>query len=116
VPSPCRVSLFEGMNDIDVEQLAQRLPAADCILLDVRETWEFALCQIPGSIHIPLGDLPNRAAGLAHDRPVVVICHHGVRSRAAQYYLLEQGWTDVFNLTGGIDAWARTVDPQMTTY
>ncbi|MSQ66626.1 MAG: sulfurtransferase [Gammaproteobacteria bacterium] len=104
------------MNELAVEQLALRLPTADCRLLDVREAWEFALCHIPGSLHVPLGELPARAAGLPRDQPLVVICHHGVRSRAAQQYLLEQGWSAVFNLTGGIDAWAREVDPAMVTY
>lgn len=85
-------------------------------LLDVREPWELALCRIDGSVHIPLAQLPSRLAELDPARPTVVICHHGVRSLHAGAFLERQGFEDVVNLHGGIDGWARSVDPAMAVY
>jgi rhodanese-related sulfurtransferase len=85
-------------------------------LLDVREPWEYALCRLDGSLHIPLGQLGARVDELDPDRPTVVICHHGVRSLHAGAFLERQGFADVVNLQGGIDGWARAVDPAMAVY
>jgi rhodanese-related sulfurtransferase len=85
-------------------------------LLDVREPWEFEVCRIGGSRLIPLGQLPARLSELQLDRPTVVICHHGVRSLRAAAFLEHCGFGDVVNLSGGIDAWARTVEPGMPVY
>jgi len=85
-------------------------------LLDVREPWEFDTCRIEGSRLIPLSQLPARLGELDPDRTTVVICHHGVRSLRAASYLEHCGFGDVVNLTGGIDAWARTVDRAMAVY
>jgi rhodanese-related sulfurtransferase len=85
-------------------------------LLDVREPWEFEVCRIDGSRLIPLSQLPSRQGELDPGRPTVVICHHGVRSLRAAAYLEHCGFGDVVNLSGGIDAWARTVDSGMSVY
>ena len=85
-------------------------------LLDVREPWESDVCRIDGSRLIPLSQLPSRLAELEPGRPTVVICHHGVRSLRAAAYLEHCGFADVVNLSGGIDAWARTVDQGMALY
>ena len=86
-------------------------------LIDVREPQEFDYCRIEGSQLIPLGELPRRAAEIATDRPVVLICHHGVRSAQALAYLQHRrGLTNLLNLRGGIDAWSREVDPQVPVY
>jgi len=85
-------------------------------LVDVREPWEIALCRIEGAAHIPLGELARRLPELDPDRPTVVICHHGVRSLHAGVFLERNGFADVVNLSGGIDGWARTVDPAMAVY
>jgi rhodanese-related sulfurtransferase len=85
-------------------------------LLDVREPWEFEVCRIEGSRLIPLSQLPARLNELDPARPTVVICHHGVRSLRAAAFLEHCGFEDVVNLSGGIDAWARTVDPGMAVY
>ena len=92
---------------------ADRGPVA---LIDVREPWEFDVCRIEGSRLIPLSQLPGRIAELDPVRPTVVICHHGVRSLRAAAYLEHCGFGDVVNLSGGIDAWARTVDSGMAVY
>lgn len=85
-------------------------------LLDVREPWEFEVCRIEGSRLIPLSQLPARLNELDPARPTVVICHHGVRSLRAGAFLEHCGFEDVVNLSGGIDAWAKTVDPGMAVY
>lgn len=85
-------------------------------LLDVREPWEFEVCRIEGSRLVPLSQLPARLGELDPGLTTVVICHHGVRSLRAAAYLEHCGFADVVNLSGGIDAWARTVDPAMAVY
>ena len=85
-------------------------------LLDVREPWEYERCRIDGSRLIPLAQLPARLGELDPALPTVVICHHGVRSLRAAAYLEHCGFADVVNLSGGIDAWAKTVDPGVPVY
>lgn len=89
---------------------------APCTLLDVREQWEFDIVHLPGSVLIPLSQLPQRLGVLDANRPVVVICHHGVRSRTAAKLLEQSGFGEVINLKGGIDAWAREINPNMAVY
>ena len=90
--------------------------AGPVTLLDVREPWEVALCRLEGSVNIPMGQIPGRLAELDPARPTVVICHHGMRSLQAGAFLERQGFADVVNLRGGIDGWARSVDPDMAVY
>ncbi len=106
------------MRDLSPCQLRDHLTATDSdpLLLDVREPWEFRICKIDGSQLIPMGQLPNSINVLDPERETVVICHHGVRSRQVAMYLDYQGFTNVINLAGGVDAWARDVDRQMATY
>lgn len=85
-------------------------------LLDVREPWEVATCVLPGSRTIPMGDVPARFDSLDPERPVVCICHHGMRSLRVAMFLQGRGFPQVWNLNGGIDAWAREVDPGFPTY
>jgi rhodanese-related sulfurtransferase len=85
-------------------------------LLDVREPWEFRICRIEGSQLIPMGHIPSSMAVLDPGRETVVICHHGIRSRQVAMFLEHQGFTNVINLAGGVEAWARDVDRQMATY
>ncbi|MFC5509705.1 rhodanese-like domain-containing protein [Massilia jejuensis] len=86
------------------------------LLLDVRENWEFATCHIAGSTQIPMHLVPIRAGELPDDRDIVCICHHGVRSMQVAAFLERNGFENVTNLTGGIDAWAVQVDPAMPKY
>jgi len=86
------------------------------LLLDVREPWEYELCHLPDSQLLPLDTLPADWERLDPARDVVCICHHGIRSRSAAAFLVQQGLTRVYNLTGGVDAWARRIDPLMPVY
>jgi rhodanese-related sulfurtransferase len=85
-------------------------------LLDVREPWEVAICSLPGATAIPMREVPARAGELDASRPVVCICHHGMRSQQVALFLEHHGFANVANLAGGIDAWAREVDPSCPTY
>lgn len=86
------------------------------LLLDVREPWEQQICQIDGSELVPMRVLPARLDALDPGQPTICICHHGGRSAHVAMFLARQGFAEVYNLTGGVDAWARQVDRQMATY
>lgn len=89
---------------------------ASPLLLDVREEWEFELCAFDGALHMPLGELPARCTELDRECELVCICHHGVRSAQAAAYLRQVGFRKVYNLAGGVNAWARRIDSSMPTY
>lgn len=86
------------------------------LLLDVREDDEVALCRLPDSVHIPMNLLPLRQNELPDDVPIVVYCHHGIRSLHSAMFLAQAGFETLYNLKGGIDAWAREVDTDMPRY
>ncbi len=98
------------------ELAAMRREGAAFTLLDVREPAELAISRLDGATHIPMGVLPVRAHELDAARPVVVFCHHGVRSLQAARWLRANGFTDVRDLEGGIEAWSRDVDPAVPRY
>ncbi|HEY1097076.1 MAG TPA: rhodanese-like domain-containing protein [Alphaproteobacteria bacterium] len=101
---------------LTVEELADKLEGTDApVLLDVRENNEFAVCSLPGAVHIPVGQIVERIGELPKDKPIAVYCHHGGRSARITGYLLAQGYQAV-NITGGIHAWASRVNPDMPTY
>ncbi|MEO1766452.1 rhodanese-like domain-containing protein [Thiobacter aerophilum] len=85
-------------------------------LVDVREPWEFDICHLPGAELFPMRQLLERLDALSPDRETVVICHHGIRSYQVARVLERQGFRAVYNLTGGLAAWARDVDASMPTY
>jgi rhodanese-related sulfurtransferase len=86
------------------------------LLLDVREPWEHRIASLEGSTLIPMRDIPSAIEGLDPAQEIVVICHHGIRSRHVAHYLESRGFTRVINLRGGIDAWARELDSLLATY
>ncbi len=86
-------------------------------LLDVREPWEWEKSSIAGCKQIPMGEVPVRAhQELNPDDHIVVLCHHGVRSLSVTNWLRQQGFEKVQSVRGGIDGWARTVDPKVPLY
>jgi rhodanese-related sulfurtransferase len=86
------------------------------LLLDVREPWEYQICCIPGSVLIPMRQIPSAVADLDPGRETVVICHHGIRSRQVAMFLEHQGFNNIINMQGGVAGWAHEVDPAMPTY
>jgi len=106
------------LPDITPAALHARLAAGEDIqLIDVREEMEFDYCRIAGSVLIPLGEVPRRAAEIRAAGPVVLICHHGVRSAQALGYLQHRlDRENLLNLRGGIDAWSHEVDSAVPIY
>lgn len=103
--------------EIDVRELDQRRRSGETIaVLDVREPWEVELCRIEGSLALPLDTIPARLEELPRDGVLVIVCHHGVRSARAVAWLRAHGFDNAVNLAGGIDAWAREIEPAMRTY
>ena len=87
-------------------------------LIDVREADEWALARIPGAELLPLSQWPAIALEKITDpaAPLLIHCHHGVRSANAAAFLIQRGFTDVTNLAGGIEAWSSEVDPAVPRY
>jgi len=105
------------MQEMTAKDLKARLDSGrPPILLDVRQDWETKLCRLGNSIHIPIEEIELRTEELDPGSEIVVYCHQGVRSAAVADYLRSLGFANVKNLAGGLDSWARTVDPSMRRY
>jgi len=102
---------------ISVHDLKRKRDVREAIqLIDVREPFEFEIARIDGAKLIPLGQLANRLHELKRNGQTVVHCHTGMRSAQAVQMLRQTGFTNVYNLEGGIDAWANEIDPAMQKY
>lgn len=112
------------VQQVPVDQLQALIeslgPQAKPVLLDVREAWEVqtASMAVPGAatVHIPMNEVPQRLAELDARQPVLSLCHHGMRSLQVAMFLERQGFIQVFNVAGGIDAWSHEVDPAVPRY
>ncbi len=104
------------MKTLSVEQLQTLLQQAAVTVIDVREDEELAIAALPGALHIPLQTLPARIGELDRTAPLAMLCHHGMRSEMAGRWLEAQGFSDVSNVAGGIDAWSLRVDPTVPQY
>jgi rhodanese-related sulfurtransferase len=109
-----------GVPEISPTEFAARWPNytgdADVALLDVREHDELAVAAVQGAVHIPMREVPARLAELDPAKPLVVMCHSGGRSRRVAEFLKGKGFPNVFNLTGGIDAWSTQLDSRVPRY
>lgn len=107
----------EAPLEIGVPELAQERQGGKAVfLLDVRERFEYEICRIPGSVLIPLGQLPSRLREVPADAEVVTVCHTGQRSLVAARLLRDAGRSRARSLRGGVEAWALSVDPAMPRY
>ncbi len=107
------------VREISPPELAAKLRAGEKItLLDVRQVWEHDLAALPNSVLIPLDQLPQRVDDVQalSGSPVVVYCHHGVRSFHAAAFLMRCGLSDVTSLAGGIEGWSLEVDSSVPRY
>jgi len=104
--------------EITVDQLKQQLASDNPpLLLDVREPWEYQTASIAGSTLIPMNEIPGRAhQELDEEAPILVLCHHGARSLSVAAWLRQQGFDKAQSVSGGIDAWSRTIDPTIPRY
>lgn len=106
---------MEAPLEIDVATAAP-LVRAGGLLLDVREPLEIATCQVAGSRHIPMRQIPENLDTLPRDQPIYVLCHHGGRSMRVTQFLRANGFDQAINVAGGIDAWAEQIDPSLARY
>ena len=108
---------------------AAAMPGTIPVVLDVREPWELQTASLSGEaaglgsyrlLAVPMGDVPAQLADWqaewAVDQPIACLCHHGMRSQRVATFLAAHGFTQVVNLQGGIDAWARQVDARVPLY
>lgn len=102
--------------ETDVATAAQLLRAGTAVMIDVREPHELAVCRVPGSVHLPMREIPARFAEIPADRQVLVLCHHGGRSARVTQFLRANGRDNATNVAGGIHAWAQQVDPTLARY
>jgi rhodanese-related sulfurtransferase len=112
-------SMSEFPFEIDVSIVKQLLESPeDFLLLDCREQNEREFVYIEGSMHIPMNETPARMAELEAfaQKRIVVHCHHGGRSQQVTRWLRSQGFEKAQNMTGGIDAWSVTIDPNLSRY
>jgi rhodanese-related sulfurtransferase len=109
-----------GVPELSPSEFAARWPdyagSGEVVLLDVREHDELQAASVDGALHIPMREIPARLAELDADKPLVVMCHSGGRSRRVAEFLLGNGFTNVFNLKGGIDAWSTQLDSRVPRY
>ncbi len=104
-------------HTITVRELKERMDKGDKVfLLDVREPHEFSLAKIEGATLIPLGTLPDSLNQLDPNEEIVALCHKGMRSADATGFLLQQGFANVKNLIGGMDAWSVEIDQSVPRY
>ena len=106
---------MQELSAIQVHELLQGATTQP-LLLDVREPWEYKICHIEGSEHVPMRSIPAKIAALDPAQETVVICHHGIRSRMVCQYLQQEGFSNLINLTGGVKSWAEQVDSKMPVY
>ncbi|MEH1814362.1 MAG: rhodanese-like domain-containing protein [Nostoc sp.] len=110
------------MNQISVEELAQRLSSNDVSiqLVDVREPEELAIASIEGFVNLPLSQFTEWGDQVPTifnpEAETLVLCHHGIRSAQMCQWLIAQGFTNVQNISGGIDAYSQLVDPSIPQY
>jgi rhodanese-related sulfurtransferase len=105
------------MDEISPQDLKSHLDRGQRpVLLDVRQDWETKLCRLDNAVHIPIEEIEFRTDELNPEDDIVVYCHQGVRSAAVAAYLREHGFPKAVNLAGGLDLWARTVEPTMRRY
>ncbi|WP_136466447.1 molybdopterin-synthase adenylyltransferase MoeB [Flagellimonas onchidii] len=118
----CGVSKKQGakqnsLGEVDVTKLSNLLKMdEDFFLLDVREPFEHDLSNIPQAVLIPLGQVKDNLSKIPKDKKIIVMCHHGGRSKKAADFLTASGFQDVYNLIGGIDQYAREIDETLERY
>jgi len=104
-------NMMDNQDEISVEQLKSKLDEPfNGLLLDVREPWEYSAAHIDAARHIPMGDIPEfmpELKAMDDDQELLIICKSGGRSGRVMDYLVDQGFTNVYNVTGGMDAWSK---------
>ena len=104
------------IQDLPPKEFKNYLIDNKVTLVDVREQWEFDICQINGAILMPMGEIANTYVNLNKDSKIALYCHSGIRSMHVADFLLSQGFQSLANLQGGIDAWTQEIDTTLERY
>ena len=104
-----------------LQHQATEQPGVKPVLLDVREPWEFQTASVKGDDsfevqHMPMRTVPARYMELDRNQPIACLCHHGARSAQVVHFLMNNGFTEVVNIHGGINAWSHELDPTVPVY
>lgn len=103
-----------------LQQAGAQHPGAVPVVLDVRESWEMQTASVKPDgfelVAMPMRSVPARYLELDRDRPIACLCHHGARSAQVAHFLMQQGFTAVVNIHGGINAWSQQRDPAVPRY
>lgn len=108
---------IDPMKEVTVQELKELMDSkADFQLIDVREPHEYDICNLEGEL-IPMSDIPNNVDKISKDKQVIIHCRSGKRSGDMLLWLEKNhGFTNLYNLKGGVLAWAREIDPEFPTY
>ena len=101
--------------EVEVLELKKMLKNNEVVLLDVREPYEIEICNVKGSLFIPMNEIPQNIDQLDKEKRYAVMCHSGVRSLYVSNYLNSLGYSTL-NVVGGIERWATDVDKNMKRY
>ena len=104
------------IQDLTPKEFRDCLVNDEVTLVDVREQWEFDICQIKGAILIPMGEITENYVNLNKNKKIALYCHSGIRSMHVADFLLSKGFQSLANLQGGIDAWAQEIDTTVERY
>jgi len=104
------------IQDLTPKEFNDYLVDDEVTLVDVREQWEFDICQIKGAILMPMSEIANSYVNLNKDSKIALYCHSGIRSMHVADFLLSQGYQSLANLQGGIDAWTQDIDTTLERY
>ena len=104
------------MRELNAKQLHDHLLDNTPLLLDVRQPWEYDICHLENSTLIPMSELPGALEKLDKEQEIIIICHHGIRSRMMGHYLISVGFKKIINFSGGVAEWAKLIDTSMATY
>ena len=104
------------IKDLTPKEFKDYLLDEEVVLVDVREQWEFDICQIKDAILMPMGEIAISYVNLNKDSKIALYCHSGIRSMHVADFLLSKDFESVANLQGGIDAWAQEIDTSVERY
>ncbi len=105
------------LKELTPKVIHERLAGGETLtIIDVREAWELAICHVEGAQHIPMDDIPDALARIPREGDVVIMCHSGGRSAQVAFWLTMQGFTNIYNMAGGIDRWSVEVDTTVPRY
>lgn len=112
--------MIDPIRPDQLAQWAQQHGSAQALVLDVREPWELQTASVRPNgfelLAIPMGEVPQRLAEIDPERPIACLCHHGARSQRVASFLMQQGYSKLANISGGIDAWSASVDGSVPRY